>query len=54
MTAAGRPSSQMPNTRDIEQRLAVLERIVTERNHSLSREIDALALDRPRASEIAQ
>jgi hypothetical protein len=52
--AAEKAAQYVSHSREIEQRLAVLERIVTEGNHSLSREIDALALEKPRQREIAQ
>ncbi len=54
IAAAEKAAQYVAHGREIEQRLAVLERIATEGNNSLSREIEALALERPRRSEIAQ
>ncbi|QNN65934.1 hypothetical protein H9L12_05285 [Sphingomonas rhizophila] len=51
LVATSKSAGPSAVTRDFEQRLAVLERIVTDQNNSLSREIDALALDRPRNVE---
>lgn len=41
---AEKAAQYVAGNKDIEQRLAVLERIVTDQPHALSREIDALAI----------
>ncbi len=44
MNAAEKAAQYVSHSKEIEQRLAVLERIATDQPHALAREIDALSI----------